>query len=190
MRIGIIDSGKGGLAVAKELSNPEDQLILIMDKAYFPYGNKSKLFLCARSYFLMKLLISMKVDIVVIACNTLSIMALNFLKQNFSIPIFGVFEYLKPYLRPNNLFIGSKNTIDYVKEHFDVPVLDGSYWIKAIEENQKEECIQQLNQLKCNHLILGCTHFLSIPKQQFHLPVISQVDFLKEDILKYKKNLG
>ena len=45
MRIGIIDSGKGGLAVAKKIKKKEDQLLILLDQGFFPYGTKSKEFL-------------------------------------------------------------------------------------------------------------------------------------------------
>ncbi len=190
MVIGIIDSGRGGLAVAKQLENNSDQIILLMDQAFFPYGQKSKIVLCARAFQLVQYLISKKVDLIVIACNTLSIVALPFLKMNINFPIVGVFEYLIPYLKPNNLLIGSKITVEYVSKHYSVKTVDATDFIQAIEKGRRlDGYIERLTHIKFDQLILGCTHFLVLPKIKFKSPTINQLDFLKRDIEKYRKVL-
>ena len=47
MLIGVIDSGIGGLEIVNRLSD-KNKYILIMDNAFFPYGNKRKEFLIKR----------------------------------------------------------------------------------------------------------------------------------------------
>lgn len=186
MRIGLIDSGEGGLAVAKELEAISDELILIMDKAFFPYGNKTKEFLLKRAYYLALLLVEQKVDVIIIACNTLSIVALEFLQNSFSIPIKGIFSYLIPYLNKDNLFIGSLITSKYVSDTYGIKVIDGTSLIKAIEK--KEEIKEQLgliNYGNAKKLVLGCTHFLAIPKASFKIDIINQIDKLKEDLISF-----
>ena len=46
-----------------------------MDKAYFPYGNKSIEFLLKRSLYLCEYLIKNNVSEIILACNTLSLIA-------------------------------------------------------------------------------------------------------------------
>ena len=192
MKIGILDSGVGGLAVAKYLKQDHHQIILIMDKAFFPYGCKNKMTLCKRAYFLCHYLIAEGVDIIVIACNTLSVVALDFLKANLSFPIMGVFDYLIPYLTADNLFIGSKHTIHYVQNHYEIEAYDGTELIEAIENNLPyQDFISRIHFNGKKKLILGCTHFLMLEEQAFPIETVNQLALLREDILKicYKKIL-
>lgn len=191
MKIGIIDSGVGGLAVAKYLKQDHHQIILVMDHHYFPYGNKNKIDLCKRAYSLCLFLIAKQVDVIVIACNTLSVVALPFLKFNISFPIFGVFDYLIPHLTVENLFIGSRHTVQYVKEHFPIETQDGSVLIEAIE-NKKDfrKLLSQMNFQGKKRLVLGCTHFLMLDKNEFPIETVNQLELLRTDLKKmaYKKS--
>lgn len=183
MVIGIIDSGKGGLAVAKRLKNTEDEFIVLLDQGFFPYGNKSKEFLLKRAYYLVTILIEKKVDLIVLACNTLSIVTLKFLRQSFPFPILGVFEYFVPYLNEDYILIGSKTTINYAAKNYPVSVYDGTDFIEAIEKNKNiTPYLKGLENLKCKGLLLGCTHFLFLNEVLFPLPILHQIDDLIEDI--------
>lgn len=184
MRVGIIDSGLGGLAVAKYLKKDGHDIFLIMDQEAFPYGLKSKIYLCKRAFILCQYLIQRKVDVIVIACNTLSIFALPFLKHNISFPIIGVFDYLKPYLTKENLLIGSKNTISYAKKNFPVGTLDGTLLIEAIERRRDyKKIIKEYDFKNYKMLILGCTHFLMLDVNDFLIPVQNQMEELRKDLL-------
>lgn len=188
MVIGIIDSGKGGLAVAKRIKQEQDQIILIMDYAFFPYGTKTKEFLLKRSYYLVSFLIQQGVDLIIIACNTLSIYAYPFLKNCFSIPILGVFDYFRPYLTKEYTLIGTKTTISYAKSQYPVHVYDGTDFIEAIEKNKDiEPFLKQIKKIKTKALLLGCTHFLVLAEDVFPIPTLHQVSMLEADICKIKK---
>lgn len=188
MVIGIIDSGKGGLAVAKRIKKEEDRIILLMDSAFFPYGVKSKEFLLKRSYFLVSFLIEQQVDVIVIACNTLSIYAYPFLKQCFSIPILGVFDYFLPYLTNEYTLIGTKTTILYAKTHYPVKVYDGTEFIEAIEKKKNiTSFLDEVKKIKTKALLLGCTHFLGIPKSAFSVSVLDQIPMIIEDLETIRK---
>ena len=87
-KIGVFDSGLGGLGVVKQLlsSSLACDLIYLGDTARLPYGTKSKDAIKQYACDNVSFLISQDVDIVVIACHTVSAFALDFLKQTFSIP--------------------------------------------------------------------------------------------------------
>ncbi len=177
MKIGIIDSGKGALAISRYL---KEEVIVLMDISYFPYGNKSKEFLCKRCLYLCDYLINKGVDIIILGCNTLSIYALDFVRNILNIKIFGVFEYVKEYLTKDNLFIGTKKTIEYVKDNYDIDVLDGSRWIEDIQYNKGiNNMINYLSNTKYNNIILGCTHFLMY---EYPFKVVQPIKNLLEDI--------
>jgi len=205
MKIGIIDSGKGALAISRYL---KEEVIVLMDISYFPYGNKSKEFLCKRCLYLCDYLINKGVDIIILGCNTLSIYALDFVRNILNIKIFGVFEYIKEYLNtPNififrifgvfeyikeyltkdNLFIGTKKTIEYVKNNYDVNVIDGSRWIEDIQYNKGiNNMINYLSKTKYNNIILGCTHFLMY---EYPFKVVQPIKNLLVDIKKEEPTL-
>ncbi|MHB1664124.1 MAG: glutamate racemase [bacterium] len=92
--IGIFDSGLGGLTVFKEIRRllKYENLIYFGDTARVPYGNKSKETIVKYSKEITKFLLRHNVKLIVAACNTVSSLALDELKKEFSIPIFGVIE--------------------------------------------------------------------------------------------------
>lgn len=185
MRIGIIDSGKGGLAVAKKIKKKEDQLLILLDQGFFPYGTKSKEFLLKRSFYLANILISMKVELIILACNTLSIYALAFLKYSLTIPVIGIFDYFKPNLTNEYILLGSRATITYAKNHYPVQVYDGTEFIKAIEKKESiTKYLEELKAYKGKAFLLGCKHFLAIEEHKFPLPTLTQIPLLLEDIKK------
>ncbi|HPB34589.1 MAG TPA: aspartate/glutamate racemase family protein, partial [Caldisericia bacterium] len=93
-KIGIFDSGIGGLSVLKVIYEkfPNNIYLYIGDENYYPYGLKSKDEIIDRSEKLTNFLISKKVDLIIVACNTVSSIALDFLKKNYEIPIIGVID--------------------------------------------------------------------------------------------------
>ena len=188
MKIGIIDSGKGGLAVAKKIRNVDDQLIVLLDQGFFPYGNKSKEVLLKRAFYLSTYLIEQGAEIIILACNTLSILAYSFLKYNLRVPVIGVFDYLIPFLTPNHTLIGSKTTISYAKDNYPVNVIDGTDFIEAIEKKKDISFyLNELKGLKTDLLLLGCTHFLAISPSAYPLPTLNQIPMLLEDIKKARE---
>ncbi|MDE5547294.1 MAG: hypothetical protein K2I88_07500 [Anaeroplasmataceae bacterium] len=188
MKIGIIDSGKGGLAVAKQIKSEKDQLIILLDQGFFPYGNKSKEVLLKRAFYLSKCLIEQGAELIILACNTLSILAYSFLKYNLRIPVIGIFDYFIPYLTLNHTLIGSKTTISYAKENYPVNVIDGTDFIEAIEKKKDIRIyLEELKNLKTDLLLLGCTHFLAIPSDAYPLPTLNQIPMLLEDIKKARE---
>ena len=92
MKIGIFDSGLGGLTVFKEISKrlPSFEIIYLGDTARLPYGIKSKKTVDKYSENNLKFLRSLGCQVIVIACNTASSYSTGLLKKKFRIPIFDV----------------------------------------------------------------------------------------------------
>lgn len=92
--IGIFDSGVGGLTVLKELMKalPQEDTIYFGDSARFPYGTKSPDTIIRYSLEIASFLSNRDIKLLVVACNTASAVALDALKQQFSIPVVGVIE--------------------------------------------------------------------------------------------------
>ncbi|WP_246841746.1 glutamate racemase [Cellvibrio sp. PSBB023] len=95
----VFDSGVGGLSVAREIQQrlPQVSLVYASDNAFFPYGTKGEAELIARVDLVIRTLLDRyAVDILVIACNTASTLALPHLRSQLSLPIVGVVPAIKP----------------------------------------------------------------------------------------------
>lgn len=98
-RILLFDSGMGGLTVAScvRAQLPDAHLIYSADNAGFPYGAWKEEALVARIVHVVGTLIDRsKPDIVVIACNTASTLAMAALREKFKIPFVGTVPAIKP----------------------------------------------------------------------------------------------
>lgn len=95
----IFDSGVGGLSIFKKISNQNinADCYYLFDNAYFPYGELADEVLIKRLTQLLDAFVQQyKTDLIVIACNSASTVALSALRRHFSIPIVGVVPAIKP----------------------------------------------------------------------------------------------
>lgn len=92
--IGVFDSGVGGLTVLKEILHrfPGEELIYLGDTARVPYGTKSPATVLRYAQEAATFLVSRRVKMLVVACNTASAVALPDLAERFSLPVVGVIE--------------------------------------------------------------------------------------------------
>ncbi len=90
--IGVIDSGVGGLTVAKEIMKrlPNETIYYIGDTARCPYGPRSRQEVRNFTWQMAKALEKMNVKMLVIACNTATAVALESLQRNMPFPVLGV----------------------------------------------------------------------------------------------------
>lgn len=99
MHVLVFDSGVGGLSVVAELRKlmPDLYITYVADDGFRPYGDKTEAQLKARLPGLLKTLILMvRPDAVVIACNTASTTALDEIRAELDIPVIGVVPAIKP----------------------------------------------------------------------------------------------
>ena len=87
--IGVFDSGIGGLTVVTTLLKelPREKIYYVGDTARVPYGNKSPTSIRQYSDEIVKWLIHHNCKVIIIACNTVSSVALEYLKQKYNVPI-------------------------------------------------------------------------------------------------------
>lgn len=97
-RVGIFDSGVGGLTVAAALHRlaPALSVRYVADTAYFPYGERSEEEIAARTLALGLRLINEGCNLLVVACNSASSAALDALRAAVSVPVVGMEPPLKP----------------------------------------------------------------------------------------------
>ena len=92
--IGVFDSGIGGLTVVRQLRRilPGENIVYLGDTAHLPYGTKSVDSIIEFSINNAKFLLSRGAKCLVIACYSSNSVALDILKQKFSVPIVGVIQ--------------------------------------------------------------------------------------------------
>ena len=90
--IGIFDSGIGGLTVAREIARllPRENLIYLGDTARLPYGSKSSETVIKYAVRNVSFLAQSELKAIVVACNTVSAVALPALREIVDVPVLGV----------------------------------------------------------------------------------------------------
>lgn len=92
--LGVFDSGLGGLTVARAILNqlPNERIVYLGDTARVPYGTRSAETVVRYARGCAKVLIERGVKALVIACNTVSAVALDLLRAELDLPVIGVIE--------------------------------------------------------------------------------------------------
>ncbi|AJC89991.1 glutamate racemase [Campylobacter subantarcticus LMG 24377] len=184
MILGVFDSGVGGLSVLKSLLHAKlfKEYIYYGDTARVPYGVKDKDTIIKFSLEALEFFKEKKVDMLIIACNTVSAYALEILRANAPFPVLGVIDAgvlaVKNSLKDKNSNILVIATQATVNSHAYKQALLQEGFLKVEEKAtglfvpMVEEGIFQgefleaafeyyFNKLKFhpNALILACTHF-------------------------------
>lgn len=86
IKIGVFDSGEGGLSVLKEITRllPESEYIYYSDNAHCPYGEKSPEYIQDRARAITERLLKDGADVIVVACNTATAAAISVLRSEYS----------------------------------------------------------------------------------------------------------
>ena len=92
--IGVFDSGIGGLTVVKRITQllPNEKIIYFGDTARVPYGSKSNSTVIEYAIQNTQFLLKKNVKLVVVACNTVSAVAMDALRKKFDIPFISMVE--------------------------------------------------------------------------------------------------
>jgi glutamate racemase len=189
--IGIFDSGVGGLTVANAIKQtlPGESLIYFGDTAHLPYGDKSAEAIINYSSKITDFLIDHNAKVVLIACNSASASAYEYLKEihGDKVIIMDVIDPVVDFIGLKNYrkigVIGTKRTIESatyakklnrIKPNLDVVSLPTPLLVPMIEEGFIFDDISnailraylttpKLNGIEA--LILGCTHYPIIRNQ-------------------------
>lgn len=177
-RIGIFDSGIGGINVLKELIKkyPNNEYIFYGDTKNLPYGSKSKeeLFLLASNA--IDFLLSKDVDIIIIACGTISSTCVDDLRKKYNIPLYDIItptlDFIKESSYQNIGVIATERTIKsniFAIDNKKILMKATPSFVPIIENNEieirKEEIKNELKDFqKCDALVLGCTHYPMLKK--------------------------
>ncbi len=182
--IGVFDSGVGGLTVAKEIMKtlPDEKIIYFGDTARVPYGSKSKATVTKYTEQIIRFLLTHEVKALVVACNTMSALALDTVENNLSIPITGVVKpgALAACKATRNKRIGVIATESTIKsmlyKHLlkdidpEIEVIGQAcpLFVPLVEEGMIDDPVTEeiarrylfgLIRQDIDTLILGCTHY-------------------------------
>ena len=173
MRIGIFDSGIGGINVLSCLIEkyPNNEYIYFGDTINLPYGDKTKEELMILASRAIEFLLSKKVDIIIIACGTISSTCFKELRRKYSIPLYDILSPVIKYLNECSLkkigVIATKRTVE--SNIFDIKnkkilMRQTPSFVPIIENNlieeKKEEILKELEPFNdYDLLVLGCTHY-------------------------------
>ncbi|RXJ56459.1 glutamate racemase [Candidatus Marinarcus aquaticus] len=183
MKVGVFDSGIGGLTVVKSLIEHKlfEEIIYYGDTARVPYGAKDKNTIIRYSLEALEFFKNFDIDMLIVACNTASAFAIQDLKEVASIPVVGVIQpgVLAVQNRLENkesniLVIATKGTIQsnrYQNElhalgYKNINAIQTGLFVPIVEEGIFEGEVldatlkHYFNGIKgVDAVILGCTHF-------------------------------
>ena len=171
MKIGLFDSGLGGLNVLKEFIKkyPNNEYLYYGDTKNVPYGDKTKKELLKLASSIIKFFEEKCVDIIIIACGTVSSNCYSELKKITNIPIYDIISptinYLKEIDNKKILLFGTKRTIDshiFKKSIKDIIEVKTPEFVPMIESNNIDSLVikKYLDSYPdIDILVLGCTHY-------------------------------
>ncbi len=184
-----LDSGLGGLPYLQCLLEKEKsaKTLYVADVQNFPYGTKTKEEVISASCSIVeKIVKTFAPQLIIVACNTITVCALDVLRASFSIPFVGTVPAIKvgERITKNNKIglIGTERTISdeyierlllqtskkctlYPKAETElVEKIENGLMFESKEEQIKaiSPIMQHFAKLNCDVLVLGCTHFLHL----------------------------
>ncbi len=199
MRVGVFDSGIGGLTVVKSLLEHQlfEEIIYFGDTARVPYGVKDKNTIVRYSLEALEFFKNFEIDLLITACNTVSAYALEEMRAQAPFDVIGVVEpgiiATKNALSDTNakvLVLGTNATVSSKAYEIllktkgftnitakatglFVPIIEEGLFTGNVLESVMEHYFKELDHPDA--IILGCTHF----------PLISQAisDYFNDHVI-------
>ena len=179
----MFDSGIGGLTVAREIIKvlPNESIIYVGDTARVPYGTRSKEVVTKFALELVSFLLGKNVKCLVVACNTISALALDKIKKVSPVPVVDVIKpVVKVAVKASKSkigVIGTEGTIKsqaYEKEikkarknvqifpvacPLFVPLAEEGLHQHQAAKLVAKDYLNDMVEVGIDTLILGCTHY-------------------------------
>ena len=182
-KIGIFDSGAGGLSVFREIRKvlPAEQYIYYSDSANCPYGEKTVEFIIDRCRQITEFLLSKGAEIIVVACNTATAAAIKTLREEYPVRFIGMEPAIKPaaqitqsgtvgvlattgtlssekYLRHKEKYASHIQIVEHVGEGF-VELVENGITSGPEVEAVVSRSLKPLLDAGADTIVLGCTHY-------------------------------
>lgn len=181
--IGIFDSGIGGTSIWKEIQNllPKEDSIYLADSKNAPYGEKSSEEILRLSIKNTEFLLNRNCKLIVVACNTATTNAIDYLRNTYKFPFIGIEPAIKPAALNSKAktvgVLATKGTLTSSLFHstsqnhangIEIIEQQGKGLVELIEKGQlKNEItrdllkkyLQPMLDKGIDYLVLGCTHY-------------------------------
>ena len=181
--IGIFDSGIGGTSIWKEITAllPNENTIYLSDSKNAPYGEKTKQEIINLSIKNTEFLLKQNCKLIVVACNTATTNAIQFLREKYNVPFIGIEPAIKPAslkTKTNRIgILATKGTLNSelfektsstINKQISIKETIGTGLVELIEDGKIDSNeMKNLLSLYLNPLInegvdclvLGCTHY-------------------------------
>ncbi len=183
MKVGVIDSGAGGLTILNAIHKKQAylDLLYLADDGFAPYGDKTTEQLQQRLIAIGQFFEREQVAAIVVACNTATVAAIDTLRANTYLPVIGVEPAVKPAFR-----LGKKRKVAVLatpvtaksprlnqlialwQADSEVHIMSSAslaYDIDAWPESQGrvrqtiESLCAKMKQDQVDTLVLACTHY-------------------------------
>lgn len=193
-KIGLFDSGVGGLSVLRGVSRalPSHALVYFADQKYCPYGPRPQKEIRALSKRIVEFLVSENCRVIVVACNTASAAALYYLRETFpDVSFVGMEPAVKPaasatrsgkiaVLATRGTLEGElfANTRAEYANGIEVLTVYPRDWVARVERGEVDSfetfesvraVIEPLLDAGVDEIALGCTHY------PFLAPLIAKI---------------
>lgn len=210
--IGFFDSGVGGLSVYARFRHalPNENTIYYGDLKNLPYGNKTQEELVCFARNILDFFKTKNVKAVVIACNTSSALAYDFIKNDYDFKIYPIIQSCAKVIAGMNINrIGVFATVGTVKSgaykrelcryksELSVKEIACPNWVSIVEgvglpyeESDIKIHLDEMLEFNPDKIILGCTHYPYLmerlvkyaPKSIFIDPAEIFVNYLKNNL--------
>lgn len=217
-RIGIFDSGVGGLTVQRAILEalPGLDTVYLGDTARVPYGTKSPAAVTRYSLANARFLLGQGIELLVVACNTASAVALPALRDAFPLPVLGVVEpgarAAARLSRSGRIgVIGTQSTIGSgayqaavkaLRPHAEVTARACPLFVPLAEEGWTDPAdgvvrlvarryLEPVRAARVDTLVLGCTHYPLLGAAiAAELPGVALVDSAEAVAAEVRQRLG
>lgn len=184
--VGVFDSGLGGLTAVRAIQRllPRQDIIYLGDTARVPYGNRSAEVITKYALANARHLLRYDISALVVACGTVSTVALNALKESSPVPVLGVVgptcaAAVKASKNKRVGIIGTSATVSSGAYEREIAALDDSVRVfsaacpllvplvengrfqrgDSVAETVVAEYLAPIRDMGVDTLLLGCTHY-------------------------------
>jgi len=199
--IGVFDSGVGGLSILEALTAllPNEYFYYYADTKHCPYGPRPAQEIIELSSNVVDFFLEKGCKMVVVACNTATAAAIDYLRSTYSIPFVGLEPAVKPaakltktghvgILATQGTFQGRlyKETSQQYAGNVTLHLQVGHGLVEAVEEDRIDTAatrnllnsyLQPMLEEGVDQIVLGCTHY------PFLIPVIEELVAGKASII-------
>lgn len=180
MKIGVFDSGIGGKAIVESLAKdlPQADIQYVHDRAHVPYGGREADEIIRLTETALQPLLNTSCDCIVIACNTATAAAIEYLRAKYPKEVFIGLEpmvklaaastktgiitiFATPYTLKSTRYQHLK---EVYAANIEVLEPDCSTWAEMIEQDTIDEehitnTVRQALDAHADVIVLACTHY-------------------------------